>query len=114
MFKGLGGFGDLLKMMEIVQQMQIKMVEMQDGFVKLIVIGEFGVGFVKVMVMVKGELMVLDIDFLIFVVLEKEVVEDLIFVVIKDVQCCVQDKVQDEMVWLICEMGLFVDMKMFF
>lgn len=47
--------------------------------------GEFGVGFVKVIVIVKGDLIGFDIDLFIFVFSEKEVVEDLIFVVIKDV-----------------------------
>lgn len=112
MFKGLGGLGDLSKMMETAQQMQTKMAEMQDGLAKLTVTGESGAGLVKATATAKGELTALDIDPSIFVASEKEVVEDLILAAIKDAQRRAADKSQDEMARLTREMGLPADMKM--
>ncbi|SMO56958.1 YbaB/EbfC family nucleoid-associated protein [Paracoccus laeviglucosivorans] len=112
MFKGLGGFGDLSKMMETAQQMQTKMAEMQDGLAKLTVTGESGAGLVKATATAKGELTALDIDPSIFVASEKEVVEDLILAAIKDAQRRATDKAQEEMARLSRELGLPADMKM--
>lgn len=114
MFKGFGGLGDMFKLMKIVQEMQEKMVVLQDEMDSMIVLGESGVGLVKVMVLFKGELWLFEIDLLIFVVSEKEMVEDLIFVVIKDVQIKVSEKVQVEMVKFIGGFGLFEGMKFLF
>ena len=112
MFKGLGGLGDMAKMMAAAKDMQAKMAEMQDNLGKITVTGEAGAGLVKATATAKGELTALDIDPSIFVASEKEVVEDLILAAIKDAQRRAQDKSAEEMARLTREMGLPADMKM--
>jgi DNA-binding YbaB/EbfC family protein len=79
MFKGLGGLGDMAKMMKSAQDMQGKMAQMQDDLENVMVTGESGAGLVKATATAKGELKSLDIDPSIFDPNEKEVVEDLPF-----------------------------------
>ncbi|TKW68149.1 MAG: YbaB/EbfC family nucleoid-associated protein [Paracoccus denitrificans] len=112
MFKGLGGIGDMAKMMAAAKDMQAKMVEMQDGLAKITVVGEAGAGLVKATATAKGELTALDIDPSIFVASEKEVVEDLILAAIKDAQRRAQDRAQSEMSRISQDLGLPPDMKL--
>ncbi|WBU52105.1 YbaB/EbfC family nucleoid-associated protein [Paracoccus sp. SCSIO 75233] len=112
MFKGMGGFGDMAKMMAAAKDMQSKMAEMQDGLDRITVTGEAGAGLVKATATAKGELTALDIDPSIFVASEKEVVEDLILAAIKDAQRRAQDKAQSEMSRITQELGLPADMKL--
>ena len=86
MLKGLGGLGDMAKVMKQAQEMQAKMGEMQDALEAMTVVGESGAGLVKATATAKGELTALDIDPSIFNPDEKEVVEDLILAAIKDAQ----------------------------
>ena len=60
MLKGLGGLGDMAKMMKSAQEMQAKMAAMQDDLANVTVIGESGAGLVKATATVKGELTALD------------------------------------------------------
>ncbi len=110
--EGLGGFGDLSKMMEAAQEMQARMTTMQEGLARLTVTGEAGAGLVKATATAKGELTALDIDPSIFRSEDKEVVEDLILAAIKDAQRRAQDKSAEEMARLTRELGLPADMKM--
>ncbi len=112
MFKGLGGLGDMAKMMKQAQEMQGKMAQMQDDLGSLTVIGESGAGLVKATATAKGELKALDIDPSIFNGDDKEVVEDLILAAIKDAQAKASERAQDEMRKLTEEMGLPADMKL--
>jgi|GEM_PF-726871 len=77
MLKGLGGLGDMAKMMKTAQEMQSKMAEMQEAMARTVVMGESGAGLVKARVTAKGEVTGLDIDPSILVPSEKEVIEDL-------------------------------------
>ena len=86
MLKGLGGLGDMAKVMKQAQEMQAKMGEMQAALETMTVVGESGAGLVKATATAKGELTALDIDPTIFDPNEKEVVEDLILAAIKDAQ----------------------------
>ena len=86
MLKGLGGLGDMAKMMKAAQEMQTKMAQMQEDMANLTVTGESGAGLVKAVCTCKGELKSLDIDPSIFNSDDKEVVEDLILAAIKDAQ----------------------------
>ena len=86
MLKGLGGLGDMAKMMKTAQEMQGKMAQMQEDLEQMMVTGESGAGLVKATATAKGELKALDIDPSIFDPNEKEVVEDLILAAIKDAQ----------------------------
>lgn len=112
MLKGLGGLGDMAKMMKTAQEMQGKMAQLQEDLASLEVVGESGAGLVKATATAKGELKALDIDPSIFNGDDKEVVEDLILAAVKDAQARAQDRAQAEMQKLTSEMGLPADMKL--
>ena len=112
MLKGLGGLADMGKMMKAAQEMQTKMVALQEELGRMMVVGESGAGLVKATSTAKGELVGLDIDPSIFNPDEKEVVEDLILAAIKDAQSKAAEKNQDEMRKITEEMGLPADMKL--
>jgi DNA-binding YbaB/EbfC family protein len=112
MFKGLGGMGDMAKMMKSAQEMQGKMAQMQEDMHNMMVTGESGAGLVKAVASCKGELKSLDIDPSIFSGDDKEVVEDLILAAIKDAQSKASEKAQEEMAKLTEGMGLPADMKL--
>ena len=111
MFKGLGGMGDMSKMMQAAQEFQGKMEELQESLKTMTVTGESGAGLVKATSTAKGELTGLDIDPSIFERDSKEVVEDLILAAIKDAQARAEAKSQEEMSKLTEAMGLPADMK---
>ncbi|MFT5062379.1 MAG: DNA-binding YbaB/EbfC family protein, partial [Polaromonas sp.] len=106
MLKGLGGLGDMAKVMKQAQEMQAKMGEMQDALEAMTVVGESGAGLVKATATAKGELTALDIDPSIFNPDEKEVVEDLILAAIKDAQARAAAKSAEEMGKLTEGLGL--------
>ncbi len=106
MFKGLGGLGDMSKMMKAAQEMQGKMAQIQEDLASITVTGESGAGLVKATATAKGELTGLDIDPSIFVASEKEVVEDLILAAIKDAQSRASERAQSEMKKITEELGL--------
>ncbi len=112
MLKGLGGLGDMAKMMEAAQEMQSKMAQLQEDMHNLTVTGESGAGLVKATCTCKGELKTLDIDPSIFNGDDKEVVEDLILAAIKDAQQKASDKAQEQMGKLTEGMGLPKDMNL--
>ncbi|MFC3613206.1 YbaB/EbfC family nucleoid-associated protein [Lutimaribacter marinistellae] len=112
MLKGLGGLGDMAKMMKSAQELQTKMTQLQDDLKEMTVTGESGAGLVKAVASAKGELKSLDIDPSIFNGDDKEVVEDLILAAIKDAQAKAAERAQDEMAKLTEEMGLPKDMKL--
>ena len=112
MMKGLGGLGDMAKMMKQAQELQGKMAQMQEDLATMTVQGESGAGLVKATATAKGELTALDIDPSVFNEDDKEVVEDLILAAIKDAQSKAQDKSNEEMGRLTEEMGLPAGVKM--
>jgi DNA-binding YbaB/EbfC family protein len=112
MLKGLGGMGDMAKMMKAAQEMQGKMATLQEDMHNIMVTGESGAGLVEATCTAKGELKTLDIDPSIFNGDDKEVVEDLILAAIKDAQGKASDKAQEEMGKLTEGMGLPKDMKL--
>lgn len=112
MLKGLGGLGDMAKMMQAAQEVQGKMAELQDQLARIVVVGESGAGLVKARATAKGEVTGLDIDPSILVASEKEVVEDLIIAAIRDAQARAATRSQQEMARLGASMGLPADFKM--
>jgi DNA-binding YbaB/EbfC family protein len=112
MLKGLGGLGDMAKMMKSAQELQTKMAQMQEDMANMTVVGEAGAGLVKATATAKGELTALDIDPSIFNGDDKEVVEDLILAAIKDAQAKASQRAQDEMAKLTESMGLPKDIKL--
>ncbi|NKX42973.1 YbaB/EbfC family nucleoid-associated protein [Roseicyclus persicicus] len=112
MLKGLGGLGDMAKLMKQAQEMQTKMAEMQAALETMTVEGQSGAGLVKATATAKGELIGLNIDPSIFNQDDKEVVEDLILAAIKDAQARAQEKSQEELAKLTEGMGLPPGMKL--
>ena len=112
MFKGLGGLGDMGKMMKAAQEMQGKMAQMQEEMVNIMVEGQSGAGMVKATCSAKGDLKALDIDPTIFNSNDKEVVEDLIVAAIKDAQEKASEKAKEEMGKLTEGLGLPPGMKL--
>ncbi len=112
MLKGLGGLGDMAKMMKTAQEMQTKMTDLQSDLENITVVGESGAGLVKATATAKGVLTGLDIDPSIFQPDEKEVVEDLILAAIKDAQAKAAAKSEAEMSNLTESLGLPKDMKL--
>ena len=112
MLKGLGGLGDMAKMMKAAQDLQGKMASLQDDMAKIVVLGESGGGLVKVRATAKGDLTGLDIDPSIFVASEKEIVEDLILAAIKDAQGKAAARHAQEMAKLTEGLGLPAGMKL--
>ncbi|MHC0052372.1 YbaB/EbfC family nucleoid-associated protein [Actibacterium sp. D379-3] len=112
MLKGLGGLGDMAKMMKAAQEMQGKMATMQEDLHNIHVIGESGAGLVKAVATAKGELLSLDIDPSIFSGDDKEVVEDLILAAIKDAQSKASDRAKEEMSKIAEALGLPADMNL--
>ncbi|MBE1296132.1 MAG: YbaB/EbfC family nucleoid-associated protein [Rhodobacteraceae bacterium] len=112
MLKGLGGLGDMAKMMKSAQELQTKMAQMQEDLHNVMVTGEAGAGLVKATASAKGDLKALDIDPSIFNGDDKEMVEDLILAAIKDAQSKEAEKAQEEMTKLTESMGLPKDIKL--
>lgn len=112
MLKGLGGLGDMAKMMKTAQEMQGKMAQLQEDLATMMVEGRSGAGLVTATCTAKGELKALDIDPSIFNPDEKEVVEDLILAAIKDAQTKAAERSQEEMAKLTEGLGLPADMKL--
>lgn len=112
MLKGLGGLGDMAKMMKAAQDLQVKLAEVQDELGRTVVTGESGGGLVKARATAKGELTGLDIDPSIFVASEKELVEDLIVAAVKDAQSRGAERGQKEMAKVYESLGLPPGMKL--
>ena len=114
MLKGLGGLGDMAKMMKAAQDAQAKMGELQEDLARTVVIGEAGAGLVKARATAKGQITGLDIDPSILVPSEKEVIEDLILAALNDAQAKAAARTQQEMVKLTQSLGLPADFKLSF
>jgi hypothetical protein len=112
MLKGLGGLGDMAKMMKAAQDMQGKLAELQESLAQIVVVGEAGAGLVKARATAKGEVTGLDIDPSILVASEKEVVEDLILAAIHDAQARARARSEAEMAKLAEAMGIPPGMKL--
>jgi len=112
MLKGLGGLGDMAKMMKAAQGLQEKMAQLQQDMGSIIVVGEAGAGLVRARVTATGDLTGLEIDPSILVASEKEVVEDLILAAIRDAQAKASERHQAEMAKLTDGLGLPAGMKL--
>jgi len=112
MLKGLGGLGDMAKIMKQAQEMQSKMADLQAGMEKVNVVGQSGAGMVTATTNAKGMLKALDIDPSLFRPEDKEVVEDLIIAAIKDAQTKAAETQQAEMAKLTEGLGLPAGMKL--
>ena len=112
MFKGLGQFGDMAKLMKQAQEMQTKMATMQDELDNIEISGESGAGLVKVKSNAKGKITGLTIDENILIPSEKEVIEDLIVAAIADAQTKAVAREKEEMSLIGERLGLPPGMKL--
>lgn len=106
MLKGLGGLGDMAKMMKSAQQMQTRMAQMQEDLEHVTITGSGGAGLVTATATAKGELTGLSIDPSIFTSEDKEVAEDLILAAVKDAQKRAAEHAASEMQKIAEELGL--------
>lgn len=106
MLKGLGGLGDMTKLMKQAQEMQSKMADAQAKLDEVTVKGSAGAGLVKATASAKGELTGLSIDPSLFEPEQREIVEDLILAAIKDAQTKATEAAQAEMAKVTEGMGL--------
>jgi nucleoid-associated protein EbfC len=97
MLKGLGGLGDMGKLMKQAQEMQSKMEQAQARLDAIEVTGQSGAGMVTARVSAKGELRGISIDPGLFNADDREVVEDLILAAVKDAQAKAAETSQSEM-----------------
>ena len=112
MLKGLGGLGDMAKMMKAAQEMQGKVAEMQASLDTITVEGQAGGGLVKAVATAKGDLKSLSIDPSIFREEDREMVEDLILAAVKDAQGRAAERVSEEMARISEGLGLPPGMKL--
>ncbi len=112
MLKGLGGLGDMAKMMKAAQEAQAKMGELQQDLARIVVVGESGAGLVKARATAKGQITGLDIDPSILVPSGKEVIEDLILAALNDAQAKAAARTEQEMGKLTQSLGLPADFKL--
>jgi len=112
MLKGLGGLGDMAKMMKAATEMQARMAQLQETLAQTVMTGTSGAGLVTARVTAKGDVTGLDIDPSILVASEKEVVEDLILAAIRDAQTKATARAQQEMARLTEGLGLPPGMKL--
>lgn len=97
MFKGLGGLGDMAKMMKAAQEMQGRMAEVQEGLGRISVEGTAGGGLVRATATAKGEITALSIDPSLLVPAEREVVEDLVLAAVRDALRRGHERMAEEM-----------------
>lgn len=86
---------------------------MQEEIVQLEVIGEFGVGLVKVIINGVYNCCCVEID-LSLLEDDKEMLEDLVVVVFNDVVCCIEEMQKEKMVFVFFGMQLLSGFKMLF
>lgn len=113
MLKGLGGLGDMAKLMKQAQEMQSKMAEAQERIAAIEAEGSAGAGMVKVVATSQGELKSLRVEqALLDGSEEKEVLEDLIVAAVNDAVRRAREAGQEEMAKLSEGFGLPPGMKL--
>ncbi|MBY8977463.1 YbaB/EbfC family nucleoid-associated protein [Rhodobacteraceae bacterium NNCM2] len=98
MVLGLGGLGDMGKLMKQAQEMQEKMMEAQAKMAGMTAEGSAGAGMVKAVASAEGELKSLSVDpSLLDGTEEKEILEDLIVAAVNDATSKAKQAGQAEM-----------------
>ena len=98
MLKGLGGLGDMAKLMKQAQEMQSKMAEAQERLTAIEAEGSAGAGMVKAVASADGALKSLRVDpSLLDGSHEREVLEDLIVAAVNDAARRAREAGQAEM-----------------
>lgn len=112
MLKGLGGLGDMAKLMKQAQEMQQKMAEAQERLDTIEVEGSSGAGMVRAWVTAKGQVKRVSIDPSLFSAEDREVVEDLVVAALREAQDKAGEAAQAEMAKVTEGMPLPPGMKM--
>lgn len=112
MLKGLGGMGDMARMMKAATEMQTRMADLQDSLGRITVEGQSGAGLVRATATARGDLTALSIHPSIFNADDREMVEDLILAAIKDAQSRAAEAQAAEMAKLTEGLGLPPGMKL--
>ena len=113
MVLGLGGLGDMGKLMKQAQEMQQKMVEAQEKIASITAEGKSGAGMVTAVAKADGTLERLTVDpSLLDGTEEKEVLEDLITAAVNDAHAKAKEAGQAEMAKLTEGMPLPPGMKL--
>ena len=113
MLKGLGGLGDMAKLMKQAQEMQARMTEAQERIAGIMAEGSAGAGMVRAVASGQGELKSLEVD---LTLLDgshpKEVLEDLIVAAVNDATRKAREAGQSEMAKVTEGMALPPGMKL--
>lgn len=110
MLKGLGGLGDMAKMMKAAQQMQSRMADLQHSLGQTIITGEAGSGLVSVRCTSKGDVIGIDISPNILHASAQAQAQDLILTAVQDAQSRARAHMANEMARIAQELGLPADM----
>ncbi len=106
MLKGLGGLGDMAKMMKAAQQMQGRMADLQKELSQTIITGESGAGLVSVRCTGKGDVLGIDLSPQILHPSAQEQAQDLILAAIQDAQGRARAHMAAQMARVAAELGL--------
>ncbi len=110
MLKGLGGLGDMAKMMKSAQALQGRMAELHAVLSRTVITGEAGAGLVSVRCTGKGDVMGIDLSPAILHASAQVQAQDLILAAIQDAQTRARSHMAAEMAKLAAELGLPADM----
>jgi DNA-binding YbaB/EbfC family protein len=110
MLKGLGGIGDMAKMVKAAQQMQGRMAELQETLAHTIITGDAGGGLVTVRCTGKGDVIGIELAPAILHASAQVQAQELILAAIQDAQNRARAHVASEMARLAQDMGLPPDM----
>lgn len=100
MFKGLGGLGDMAKMLAKAQELQAKMQELQTRLETIEVVGSSGAGMVRARATAKGKIVGLEIDPSLMGSAaddDRQVLQDLVVAAVADAQAKATERAQEEM-----------------
>jgi nucleoid-associated protein EbfC len=110
MLKGLGGLGDMAKMMKAAQQMQGRMAELQETLGRTIITGDAGGGLVVARCTGKGDVIGLELSPSILHASAATQAQELIVVAIQDAQSRARAHLAAEMARIAQDLGLPPDM----
>jgi nucleoid-associated protein EbfC len=110
MLKGLGGIGDMAKMMKAATQVQARMAELQQSLARMVITGDAGAGLVTVRCTGKGDVMGIDLSPSILHAGAQMQAQELILAAIQDAQARARAHMAAEMARISAELGLPPDM----
>ena len=110
MLKGLGGLGDMAKMMKAASELKARMADLHETLARTVIAGEAGAGLVTVRCTGKGDVMGIDISPNILHATAQVQAQDLILSAIQDAQSRARAHMANEMAKLAAELGLPPDL----